>query len=122
MHSGTNVRVIPKTQKMVFDAALLNTQHYKVRIKGKVEKSWEWSSALFYTSVLYLFKKEPSGHSQLRSTTLLMYLLQFIYLSIYLSCIIRLDQMKDIFRLSNLFTQMCIDYYCLNTQFIYASD
>ena len=29
--------VIPKTQKMVLDATLLNTQHYKVRIKGKVE-------------------------------------------------------------------------------------
>ena len=28
-------RVIPKTQKMVLDAALLNTQHYKVRIKVK---------------------------------------------------------------------------------------
>ena len=26
-------RVIPKTQKVVFDAALLNTQHYKVRVK-----------------------------------------------------------------------------------------
>ena len=26
-------RVIPKTQKMVLDASLLNTQHYKVRIK-----------------------------------------------------------------------------------------
>ena len=31
-------RVIPKTQKMVFDASLLNTQHYKVSIKGKVEQ------------------------------------------------------------------------------------
>ena len=30
-------RVIPKTQKMVLDTALLNTQHYKVHIKGKVE-------------------------------------------------------------------------------------
>ena len=30
-------RVIPKTQKIVLDAALLGTQHYKVRIKGKVE-------------------------------------------------------------------------------------
>ena len=30
-------RVIPKTQKMVLDATLLNTQYYKVRIKGKVE-------------------------------------------------------------------------------------
>ena len=44
-------RVIPKTQKMVLDAALFNTQHYKVRVKGKVEESWEWSSDLPYTSV-----------------------------------------------------------------------
>ena len=44
-------RVIPKTLKMVLDAPLLNTQHYKVRIKGKVEKSWERSSALPYTLV-----------------------------------------------------------------------
>ena len=34
-------RVIPKTQKMVLDASLLNTQHYKVRIKGKVGQSRE---------------------------------------------------------------------------------
>ena len=34
-------QVIPKTQKMVLDAALLNTQHYQVRIKGKVEQSRE---------------------------------------------------------------------------------
>ena len=33
--------VIPKTQKMVLDASLLNTQHYKVQIKGKVEPSRE---------------------------------------------------------------------------------
>ena len=44
-------RVIPKTLKMVLDAALLNTQHYKVRIKGKVEQYREWNSALPYTSV-----------------------------------------------------------------------
>ena len=29
--------VIPKIQKMVLDTALLNTQQYKVSIKGKVE-------------------------------------------------------------------------------------
>ena len=29
-------QVIPKTQNMVLDATLLNTQHYKVRIKSKV--------------------------------------------------------------------------------------
>ena len=44
-------RVIPNTQKMILDAALLCTQHCKVRIKGKVEQSWEWISALSYTSV-----------------------------------------------------------------------
>ena len=44
-------RVIPKTKTMVLDAALLNTQHYKVRIKGKVGQSRE-SSALPNTSVL----------------------------------------------------------------------
>ena len=44
-------RVIPKTQKMVLDAAFLSTQNYKVRIKGKVEQSREWSSALPYISV-----------------------------------------------------------------------
>ena len=39
-------RVIPKTLKMVRDTSLLNTRQYKVRIKGKVEKSRERSSAL----------------------------------------------------------------------------
>ena len=36
---------------MVLDTSLLNTQHYKVRIKGKVEQSKEKSSALPYTLV-----------------------------------------------------------------------
>ena len=44
-------RVIPKTLKMVLDTSLLNTQQYKVLIKGKVEQFWEMSSALPYTSV-----------------------------------------------------------------------
>ena len=44
-------RVIPKTQKVVLDAALLNIQYHKVMIKGKVEKSREWIIALSYTSV-----------------------------------------------------------------------
>ena len=39
-------RVIPKTQKIVLDAALLNTQHYKVDFKGKMEQSKKRSSAL----------------------------------------------------------------------------
>ena len=44
-------RVIPKTKKMVLDAALFNTQHYKVRIKNKMEQSREWSGALPYNYV-----------------------------------------------------------------------
>ena len=49
--SSITGRVIPKTQKMVLDVALLNTQHYKVGIKCKVEQSRERSSALPYISV-----------------------------------------------------------------------
>ena len=49
--NGANGRVIPKTWKMVLDTALLNTQQYKVRIKGKVEQSRERSSALPYILV-----------------------------------------------------------------------
>ena len=36
---------------MVLDAALLSIRHYKVKIKGKVEQSWEWSSALSNSSI-----------------------------------------------------------------------
>ena len=53
--------IIPKTLKMILDTSLLNTQQYKVRIKGKTEQSRERSSALPYTSV-----KEPSDHPRLK--------------------------------------------------------
>ena len=43
-------RVIAKTQKMVLDVILLNTQYYKERIKGKVQLSKEWSSLLPWCS------------------------------------------------------------------------
>ena len=48
-------RVIPKTLKMELDTTLLNTQHYKVRFKGKVEQSREWSSALPYSLTLLTY-------------------------------------------------------------------
>ena len=38
-------------KKMVLDSSLLNTQYYKVQIKGKVEQSKERNNALPYTSV-----------------------------------------------------------------------
>ena len=41
---------------MVLDTFLLNTQQYKVRIKGKVEQSRERSSALYYTLTLTLHR------------------------------------------------------------------
>ncbi len=45
-------RFIPKTQEMVLDTSLLNAQHYKVWIKGKVDQSKESSSIILsYTSV-----------------------------------------------------------------------
>ena len=44
-------RVITKTQKMVLDATWLNTQHYKVRIEGKVGQSRERRCAVPYNLV-----------------------------------------------------------------------
>ena len=44
-------RVILKTQKMVLDASLLNTQLYQVGIKGKMKQPRERSSAFSYTLV-----------------------------------------------------------------------
>ena len=44
-------RVIPKTLKMLLDPSLLNTQQYKVRIKGKVDQSRKKGKALPYTLV-----------------------------------------------------------------------
>ena len=41
---------------MVLDTSLLNTQHYKIRIKGKVERSRERSNTLTYTSVVAIEK------------------------------------------------------------------
>ena len=64
-------RVIPKTQKMVLVAILLNTQHYKVLSRVK------WSHpgkgvAPFPTPWCSSYRKrELSGHPGLRSPTLL---------------------------------------------------
>ena len=41
---------------MILDASLLNTQHYKVQITGKVEQSRERSSALPYDDVVAIEK------------------------------------------------------------------
>ena len=41
---------------MVLDSALLNTQHYKVRVKGKVEQSRKWSSTPLHLDVVAIQK------------------------------------------------------------------
>ena len=50
-------KVIPKKKKMVLDASLLNTRHYKVVIKGKVEQS-EKGVAPFPTPCCSSYLKE----------------------------------------------------------------
>ena len=47
----SQVESYQRLKKMLLDAALLSSQHYKVKIKGKVEQSQERSSALLYTTV-----------------------------------------------------------------------
>ena len=47
----SQVESYQRLKKTVLDAALINTQHYKMGIKGKVEQSGKWSSALLYTLV-----------------------------------------------------------------------
>ena len=78
-------QVIPKSQKTVLDAVLLNTQHNKLRIKGKVEQSREWSGTLSYILVLLLLKREPLVHLGLTSLTLLTYVYIYIYIYIYIN-------------------------------------
>ena len=64
-------RLIPETQKMIFDAALLNTQYYKVKINVKLKQSRYWSGAPLLHFGVVLLKREPSGHPRQRSPTLL---------------------------------------------------
>ena len=47
----SQVESYQRLKKIVLDTSLPNTQHYKVRIKGKVEQSRENSSTLSYSSV-----------------------------------------------------------------------
>ena len=47
----SQVESYQRLKKMVLHVTLLNTLHYKVRIKGNVKQSGKRSSALPYTSV-----------------------------------------------------------------------
>ena len=70
-------RVTPKTQKMVLDISLLNTQHYKKRIKGKVEQFRERTSALPYTSVALYYDRQLYFYEH-------MFVCTYIYIYIYI--------------------------------------
>ena len=65
---------------MLLDASLLNTQHYKVRVKGKVEQSRERSSDLPYTLV-----KGRLGFTLDYGRPLYLYIYIYIYIYIYSS-------------------------------------
>ena len=64
---------------MVLDTSLLNSQHYKVRIKGKVEQSKERSSAPIHLGVVAI-EKGAFGllSAKGRQLYLLTYLLTFL--------------------------------------------
>ena len=68
--------VIPKTQKMVLDASLINTRHYWVSIKDKVEQSRKKVVPSPKLRCSSYWKKNLSGHPRLRSLTLLFYTVQ----------------------------------------------
>ena len=78
-------RVIPKTQKMVLDASLLNTQHYKVRIKGKVEPSRE-GVAPSHLGVVAIEKGAFGLPSTMVTNFTTIYIYIYILLCIYIIC------------------------------------
>ena len=71
-------RDIPKTQKTVLDASLLNTQHYKVRIKGKIEKSREKSSAFPLHLGVVAIEKWTFGSLSTTVANFTLYIYRFI--------------------------------------------
>ena len=73
-------RVIPKIQIMVLDVSLLNTQHYKVQIKGKWSNPGKGvvpSSTLHSSSY---WRESP----RLQTANLLTYIYIYIYVYIYI--------------------------------------
>ena len=73
-------RVIPKTEKMVLDASLLNPQHYKVRIKSKVKQSRERNSALTYLSVVAIKNGALESSTIVTNFTFTVYIYIYIYI------------------------------------------
>ena len=87
--------VWPLVLLMVLDASFLITQHYQVGIKGKVDQTKERSSAIPYTLVLKLLKREPLGHPRLQSPTLLTYYLNIHLLIVQWNIKINVDDLYE---------------------------
>ena len=86
---GLNLRFYhTKDSKMVLDASLLNTQHYKVRIKDKVELSEERSNAPTTLRCCSYWKGTlrvaPDYDHQLLSLSLSLCIYIYIYIYIYI--------------------------------------
>ena len=64
---------------MVLDASLLNTQHYKVRFKGKVEKSRERSSAPLHLGVVAIERGAFRSPSTMATNFTYIYIYIYIY-------------------------------------------
>ena len=106
-------RVIPKTLKMVLDTSLLNTQQYKVRIKGKMKQSRERSSTLPYNSVVAI-EKRAFG---LPSTTVAKF--TFIYLSFGILSPETINYVNNYGRHLYFFLTVCIYIYIYMFSHIY---
>ena len=100
-------QVIPKTQKMLLDATLLNTHYYKVRFKGKVEQSSEWSSTLPTPWVNSYWKRDPLSHPWLKLPTLQLIL---VYWDLIKSLYSNIPVGRCIERLENHLWKMICEY------------
>ena len=84
-HCSIPGRVMPKTQKIVLDTSLFNTQHYKVSIKDKWSNPGKkWYSSLHLSVVAN--EKGPFGSLSTRVTnfTLIFIIPYYIYIYIYI--------------------------------------
>ena len=73
------VKSYQRLKEMVLDSALLNTQRYKVRIKGKVEQSREWSSILSYTLCVVAIEKGAFESPSTKATNFTLQVTLIVY-------------------------------------------
>ena len=83
---GRPSQVISKTQKMIHDISLLNTQHYKVKIKGKVDQfKWRSSTVPLYLGVVAIEMGTLRSPSITVANFLYFYIIYIISIWLWLS-------------------------------------